>query len=131
MFLDWLEPMWSFDRVTSNKKPYTIKKDKEKCLIVHEAMGISENDITVEVQKERGISYLVLKGSSKNEVTGDTYRFNSVFQIDENQIKTITKVARDGLLYVYIEYKEPEKPKVEIKSPKDEDKFLKSIIFGE
>lgn len=130
MFLDWYEPFWSFDRVTSNKKPYTIKKDKEKCVIVHEALGISEEDITVEVVKEKAISYLVLKGASKNKVTGDTYRFNSAFQIDENQIKAVKKMAKDGLLYVYIEYKEPEKPKFKVEDAKDLESILDSISFS-
>jgi len=129
MFLDWMEPFWSFDRVTSNKKPYTIKKDNEKCVIVHEALGISPEDIEVKVEKERGITYLVLKGATKNKVTGDTYRFNSAFQIDEDQVKSINKIAKDGLLYVVIEYKEAEQPKIEIGNIEDANKLLLDTKF--
>ena len=129
MFLDWLEPYWSFDRVTSNKKPYTIKKDEDKCVIIHEALGIPEEEIKVELTKEGANTYLTLKGSTKNKVTGDTYRFNSAFVVDENQIKSVYKTAKDGILYVVIEYKEPDKPQIEVKDIEDADSYLKTITF--
>lgn len=107
---DFLE----FNRVTSVKKPYTIKNEENKSIIVHEALGIKPEDINVNIETIKGITYLFITGETKNEVNGSIYKIKSRFSIDENKIDHIEKESKDGLLYVEIYLKEAQRPKINI-----------------
>jgi hypothetical protein len=62
-----------------------------------------------------GVVHLVISGEQKNAVTGKTYSVNGRFLIDANEIKNIEWKVQDGLLYVYVHFKQAEKPQIEIK----------------
>lgn len=107
---DFLE----FNRVTSVKRPYTIKSEGDKSIIVHEALGIRPEDITVNIETIKGVSYLFISGETKNEVNGSNYSIRSRFSIDVDRVDHIEKEAKDGLLYIEIYVKESQKPKINI-----------------
>lgn len=107
---DFLE----FNRVTSVKRPYTIKNEEKKSIIVHEALGIKPSDISVNIETIKGITYLFIQGETKNEINGSNYTIRSRFSLDANRVDHIEKEARDGLLYIEVYFKEAQKPKIEI-----------------
>jgi len=62
-----------------------------------------------------GECQLIISGDTKNEITNKTYSVNSRFSINADEIKGIEWYVKDGLVIVEIEFKKPEKPKIEIK----------------
>ena len=107
---DFLE----FNRVTSVKRPYTIKNEDKKSIIVHEALGIKPEDINVNIETIKGITYLFISGETKNDVNGSNYSIRSRFSINVDMVDHIEKEAKDGLLYIEIYLKESQKPKINI-----------------
>lgn len=117
-FLDWDKDFYSFNRSTKDMYPYEIIRKDDECTIVFNALGISKDNIKVDFDKSRGTDYLVISGEEKNEVTNKNYSVNGRFSIDVNEIKSIEWKVQDGLLYVYIYFKQAEKPKIDIKYKK-------------
>lgn len=114
-FLDWDRDFYSFQRSTKDMYPYEIVRKDDECIIVFNALGISKDNIKVTFDKYRSADYLVISGEEKNEVTDKTYSVNGRFSVDVNEIKNIEWKLQDGLLYVYVHFKQAEKPKIDIK----------------
>lgn len=114
-FMDWDKDFYSFNRSTKDMYPYEIVRKENKNIIVFNALGLPKECIKVDFDKNRGTDYLVISGETKNEVTNKTYSVNGRFSIDSNQIKDIEWYVKDGLLYVEVSFKQPEKPKINIK----------------
>lgn len=113
-FLDWDRDYYSFQRATKDMFPYEIVRQDDKSTIVFNALGLSKDNITVNLDKSRGTDYLVISGEQKNEVTNKTYSVNGRFSIDANEVKNIDWKIQDGLLYVNIYFKQAEKPQIDI-----------------
>lgn len=114
-FLDWDRDFYSFSRNIKDMYPYEIIRKDNCATIVFNALGLSKDNIKVSTDKTRGTDYLVISGEQKNAVTGKTYSVNGRFLIDANEIKNIEWKVQDGLLYVYVHFKQAEKPQIEIK----------------
>lgn len=117
---DFLE----FNRVTSVKRPYTIKNEESKATIVHEALGIQPEDISITLETVKGVTYLFISGETKNEVNNSNYSIKSRFTIDADRVDHIEKEAKDGLLYIEIYLKEAQKPKINIIDKKSNKKKI-------
>lgn len=116
MFLtEWEKDFYSFLRPLKDQKPYEVVKEDGKIVIMHTAIGVQESDVKVELEKEQNRSFLVLQGETKNKVSGQFYKFNSKFSIDENSIEEVEWYLDAGILYVKISHKEPERPQIPIK----------------
>jgi HSP20 family molecular chaperone IbpA len=113
-FLDFDKDFYRFSRGVKDNFPYQIKRAKDHATIIHNVVGINPKDIHVEIEPERNVTYLVVRGETKNEVTDSTYSVNSRFTINDDEIKEIKYETKDGLLYVDIYYKEPEKVNIKI-----------------
>lgn len=113
-FLDWDNDFYRFSRSTKDMHPYDIVRNGDKCTIVFNVLGIPKESLTVDFDKSRGTDYLVITGENKNEVTEKMYSVDARFAIDTNEIKEIKWTVKDGLLYVNITYKTPEKPQIPI-----------------
>jgi len=113
-FLDWDRDFYSFTRPIKDMYPYEIVREGNKTTIVFNALGLSKENIKVDFDKIRGTDYLVISGEQKNDVTGRTYSVNGRFAIDVNEIKKIEWKCKDGLLYVDVYFKQPDKPKIDI-----------------
>lgn len=114
-FLDWDRDFYSFTRNIKDMYPYEIIRKDNCATIVFNALGLSKDNIKVNTDKTRGTDYIVISGEQKNAVTGKTYSVNGRFLIDANEIKNIEWKVQDGLLYVYVHFKQAEKPQIEIK----------------
>jgi len=116
MFIfDFDKEFYNFTRPIRDMQPYEIVRQENKAIIVHNVLGISKDDISVTVEKVRNADYLIISGDTKNEITNKTYSVNSRFSINADEIKGIEWYVKDGLVIVEIEFKKPEKPKIEIK----------------
>lgn len=112
--VDFLNDAYTFSRPLSNKVSAYKRDYEDKITIIQEAYGVSEDNISVEVTKEYGSSFLKVKGSTKNDILNATFEFSNSFKIDPDTIKAINYKAKDGLLYIDLLKKEPEKPSIEI-----------------
>lgn len=112
--VDFLNDAYTFSRPLSNKASAYKRDYEDKITIIQEAYGVSEDNISVEVTKEYGSSFLKVKGSTKNDILNATFEFSNSFKIDPDTIKAINYKAKDGLLYIDLLKKEPEKPSIEI-----------------
>jgi len=103
-----------FNRPTKDMNPSKVIRNGDKTTIVHNVVGLSKDDIKINVERDGQLDYLVISGEKKNEVIDQIYSVNSRFSINADEIKGIEWEVKDGLLYIYIEYKEPEQPKLNI-----------------
>lgn len=112
--VDFLNDSYTFSRPLSNKVCAYKRDYEDKITIIQEAYGVSEDNISVEVVKEYGAAFLKVKGSTKNDVLNATFEFSNSFRIDPDTIKEINYKSKDGLLYIDLVKKEPEKPSIKI-----------------
>lgn len=116
---DFDRPFYFFNRDEKDMYPYDVIK-KEDCLIItHNVCGISKEDLKLTAKTKGSKNYIVISGTTKDEITGKTYSINSRFSYNPNEID-ITKVKsemKNGLLYITIPYKTKEelpKPDIQI-----------------
>ena len=109
--LDWDKNSYSFNREEKDMHPYTVKMTDKECVITHNILGIDKKDIKLTREKENGTSYILISGKTEDKITGNTYSVNSKFALDDTQLdlSTISASAANGLLYITIATKKPEK----------------------
>lgn len=106
---------YSFNRLVKDMRPYSKKYYDDHMVLVHNVVGVSENDLSINIENENNTAYLVIKGETKDEILETTYSVNSRFSVDANKVDNIEYSLKDGLLYIYIYYKEPIKSNISIK----------------
>lgn len=111
--LFWNKGSYSFDRAVHDMYPYKIKKEKDKLVLIHNVVGINEDDLIIDIEEKDGKHYLVVKGDTKDEVFGD-YSINSSFEIKPNSFEKIQYEVKNGILRVYLFKKEPEEKTLQI-----------------
>jgi len=116
VLLDWDPAMYRYNRETTDSRPYSIRRDKEtgSATIILNAIGVSADDITVDIVRERGIDHLTINGETKNDVLNKSYSVSGRWLIDAENVKDITWSTKDGLLTICVSYKVAEKPKIPI-----------------
>ena len=118
---DFDKSFYKFNRDEKDMYPYTIHNDKEKNIITitHNVLGLNKEDIKLARKVEKGVSYIVISGSTVDDVTGKTYTVDSRFSVDEDvlDLSKATSTAKNGLLYIKIPYKKVEK--------REEQSFIK------
>ena len=118
--LDFDKEFYRFTRNLKDMYPYEIIRKDNRATVIHNVVGLSKDDIKISLEREGKIDYLVISGEKKNEITDKIYKVDSRFTINLDEIATegIEWEVKDGLLYVYVAFKEPEKPNVKIKYKK-------------
>lgn len=118
--LDFDKEFYRFTRNLKDMYPYEIVKKDNRATVIHNVVGLSKDDIKISLEKEGKIDYLVISGEKKNEITDKIYKVDSRFAINIDEIaeEGIEWEVKDGLLYVYITFKKPEKPSIKIKYKK-------------
>lgn len=104
---DWDKKNYRFNRDEKDMHPYSIINKETEVIIVHNILGINKKDLKVSLTKENGSTYILIEGETKDELTEKKYSINSRFFInaDKLDIKNITSVTKDGLLYITIPLK--------------------------
>jgi len=114
-FFNFDRPSYIFNRVTKDMTPtYMIEKDG-KVFVLLNALGISKEDIQVEVKStdNQNVQHLVVTGKTHNDVFNKDYTVNMTF-VSWKPMRTVEWDAKDGLVTIVVEYDEPAKPSVKI-----------------
>lgn len=107
---DWDKKTYKFNREEKDMHPYSIKNNEKEVIITHNILGIDKQDLKITNEIENGISFILIKGKTKDSITGKEYSVDSRFALDDTQLDLtgIKAMAKNGLLYVTIPTKEKE-----------------------
>ena len=107
---DWDKKSYKFDREEKDMHPYSIKRNEKEVLITHNVLGIDKQDLKITNEIENGITYMLIKGKTKDTISNKEYSVNSRFALDNSQLD-LTKIKatiKNGLLYIIIPVKQKE-----------------------
>lgn len=113
-FFNWDKPGYTFSRSVHDMSPYKIKTLEDRVVLVHSIVGVSEDDINVDIVTEDGRDQLVISGITHNDVLNYDYKVSSKFDIKADMFKSVTYDVKDGLLYINLYKKEPEVTKLTV-----------------
>jgi HSP20 family molecular chaperone IbpA len=94
--------------------PYSIKTLDDRVVLVHNIVGVKEDDIKVDIINKDGRDQLVIEGVTHNDLLDYDYKINSKFDIKADMFKNVTYSVEDGLLYINLFKKEPEVTKLTV-----------------
>ena len=108
---DFDRHFYFFNRDEKDMHPYDEKKKKDALILTHNVCGMNKEDLKLTIKTENLKHYVVINGTSKDEITGKTYSINSRFSYDpeEVDVSKATSEMKNGLLYITIPYKAKEK----------------------
>ena len=103
-----------FHRPLKDMSPYTYQIIEGKGQLILNTLGVSPDDISVEVKASpNGDNYQALTISGKTKKLEKEYSVNMTFQI-KNKIKAIDWESSDGVTVLSISFEEPLQPNVAI-----------------
>ena len=110
----WDKKAYKFNREEKDMHPYSFKSDNKNTIITHNILGIDKKDIKITPEVVNGVARIVIKGTTKDSITGKEYSVNSTFALDDSQLDLakIKASAKNGLLYIIIPNKEKEEKKI-------------------
>ena len=111
-FFNWDKPAYTFSRSVHDMHPYSIKTLDDRVVLVHNIVGVKEEDIKVDIINKDGRDQLIIEGTTHNDVLNYDYKINSRFDIKADMFKNVTYSVQDGLLYINLFKKEPEVTKL-------------------
>lgn len=115
MFFDFDKEFYRFTRDIKDMSPYQIIRKDDRAIVIHNVVGLGRDDIKITTDRDAYYDYLVISGEKKNEVTDKIYKVDSRFIINLEEIKEVEWEVQDGLLYIYVIFQTPEKPKLNIR----------------
>ena len=113
-FFNWDKPAYTFSRSVHDMHPYSIKTLDDRVVLVHNIVGVKEEDIKVDIINNDGRDQLIIEGTTHNDVLNYDYKINSRFDIKADMFKNVTYSVQDGLLYINLFKKEPEVAKLTV-----------------
>lgn len=113
--LGWDKRYYAFNRPILDQRPfYDLKTGDDKDILVFNCVGLGKDDIAVKVIKEGQTNYLTINGEKKDELLEKPYNLKARFSIDMDKISNIKYKVENGLLYITLYHKKPEKLDVKI-----------------
>ena len=108
---DFDRHFYFFNRDEKDMHPYGVTRKKDALILTHNVCGMNKEDLKLTIKTENLKHYVVINGTSKDEITGKTYSINSRFSYDpeEVDVSKATSEMKNGLLYITIPYKAKEK----------------------
>ena len=108
---DFDRHFYFFNRDEKDMHPYDVTRKKDALILTHNVCGMNKEDLKLTIKTENLKHYVVINGTSKDEITGKTYSINSRFSYDpeEVDVSKATSEMKNGLLYITIPYKAKEK----------------------
>ena len=113
-FFNWDKPAYTFSRSVHDMSPYKIKTLDDRVVLVHNIVGVKEEDIKVDIVNTDGRDQLVIEGVTHNDILDYDYKIKSKFDIKADMFKNVTYSVEDGLLYIKKLKKEPEVAKLTV-----------------
>ena len=110
---DWDKKSYKFNREEKDMHPYSVKNNEKEVLITHNILGIDKKDLKITNESENGTTFILIKGKTKDSISGKEYSIDSRFALDETQfdLSGIKATAQNGLLYITIPTKRKENKK--------------------
>ena len=107
---DFDRHFYFFNRDEKDMHPYDIIRKKDALVLTHNVCGMNKEDLKINIKTENLKHYIVIAGTSKDEVTNKTYSINSRFSFnpDEIEVSKAKSEMKNGLLYITIPYKAKE-----------------------
>ncbi len=106
--------LYWFHRPLKDMSPYTYQVVEGKGQLILNTLGVSPEDISVEVKASpAGDNYQLLSISGKTKKTDKEYSVNMSFRI-KNKIETIDWNSSDGVTVLTISFEKPAQPQVTI-----------------
>ena len=115
LFLDFLDNDYFFNRPVKDMTPYKVVESDGKTVLTLNTLGISPDDISVEVVQGDSYAsqYLHVSGKTKDVLSDKEYNISMKFTL-KKPVKKIEWESRNGLTYLTLIFSEPEKPSVSI-----------------
>lgn len=100
----WDRKSYMFNREEKDMNPYSIKREENQVIIVHNVLGIAKEDLKLSRKVENYNSFIVIEGETIDEITGKKYSISSRFMIDTNELDMarVKSTMKNGLLYITI-----------------------------
>lgn len=118
-----------FNRPVREVNAYSVYKSPGKgFIVVCNTLGIDKNDLTVNIEKEKGRPFPILKIKGKTEIEkinfSNTVDLAIQLRLTAEDIQEVKYEMKNGLTIVYIAVKVEEAPKVEAKFIDDDSASL-------
>lgn len=100
----WDKKSYMFSREEKDMNPYSIKREENQVIIVHNVLGITKEDLKLSRKVENYDNFIVIEGETIDEITGKKYSISSRFMIDTNELDMarVKSTMKNGLLYITI-----------------------------
>lgn len=110
----WDKKAYKFSREEKDMHPYSFKTDNKNTIITHNILGIDKKDLKITPEVVNGVTRIIIKGTTKDSITGKEYSVNSTFALDDSQLDLtqIKATAKNGLLYITIPNKVKEEKQI-------------------
>lgn len=98
-----------FNRPVRDQKPFTVYQNDKGYVVVCNTLGISRNDLKINVSKELGNPYpvLAITGESKIEKIEFSNNINLRIRLMmEDEIESVSYETKDGLTLIYLKMKQ-------------------------
>lgn len=117
-----------FNRPVMDQKYYSVfKKEGKGYIIVFNTLGMSKDDISVNIETHKGRAFktLHIKGEKNIEDINFHNSVDMAVQLNfTEQIESVQYSVKDGLTKVFLKVKLPELPKISAECIDDENKSL-------
>lgn len=98
-----------FNRPVKDQKPFTVYQSDKGYIVVCNTLGISRNDLKINVSKELGNPYPVLSITGETKIEKIDFSNNVNLRIRlmmDDEIESVSYETRDGLTLVYLKMKQ-------------------------
>jgi HSP20 family molecular chaperone IbpA len=115
----------NFNRPVKDMQPYKLIKTENGYILILNTLGVSKNDLSVKIGKEKGDPYAHLRVSGKTVMEKFQLENNvdlSIRLIIDEEIEDVVYEVKDGLTVVYLKLKKKE-PEVKIEAKYIDEDF--------
>lgn len=112
---DFLEDLYSFNRPVKDMHPYRLIKKENNLTIILNTLGISPEDLKIEIKagEIENRQVLSVNGKTHDDILDQDCEVNMQFYISQS-IEDIKWKNKNGFTYLELYSKEPAKPNVKI-----------------
>jgi HSP20 family molecular chaperone IbpA len=102
----------NFNRPVKDMQPYKVVRKDGGIIFVLNTLGISRDDLTIEIANKKGdpYRYLNVKGTTEMEKIDFSNKVDfSIRLLFDDEIKKLAYEVKDGLTIIYMKFEEPKK----------------------
>jgi HSP20 family molecular chaperone IbpA len=116
----------NFNRPVKDMQPFQYQKTESGFAIAINTLGISKNDISVEVKTKKGDPYRYLHVSGKTKMEKFNFENNvnmAIRLLIDEEIEEVVYEVKDGLTIVYLKLKSESLPELKARLIQDEQEL--------